>query len=111
MTLCVACPERVTSAVLSVTRERLASLRAEDTRARILREAAKCFAARGYAGATTVEIAKNAKVTQPLVHHYFGSKEKLWRAVLEDLYGRLRTARRMFEEAIAAFRDLKENNS
>ena len=64
---------------------------AEDTRARILREAARVFASHGYAGATTVDIARRAKVTQPLVHHYFGSKEKLWRAVLDDLYGRLST--------------------
>ncbi len=64
---------------------------AEDTRARILREAARVFAAKGYAGATTVDIARRAKVTQPLVHHYFGSKEKLWRDVLDDLYGRLST--------------------
>lgn len=65
--------------------------RAEDTRARILREATRVFAAGGYAGATTVEIARRAKVTQPLVHHYFGSKERLWRAVLEELFGRLST--------------------
>ncbi len=65
--------------------------RAADTRARILREAARVFAAKGYAGATTVDIAKRAKVTQPLVHHYFGTKERLWRTVLKDLYGRLST--------------------
>lgn len=65
--------------------------RAADTRARILREAARVFAAKGFAGATTVDIAKRAKVTQPLVHHYFGTKERLWRAVLKDLYGRLST--------------------
>jgi len=49
------------------------------------------FAARGYAAATTVEIARRAKVTQPLVHHYFRSKERLWRAVLDELFGRLST--------------------
>lgn len=64
---------------------------AQDTRARILREAGRVFAASGYTGATTVDIARRAKVTQPLVHHYFGSKDRLWAAVLSDLYGRLST--------------------
>jgi TetR/AcrR family transcriptional regulator len=73
------------------SRIRIPGTQAEDTRARILREASRVFAAKGYAGATTVDIAKRAKVTQPLVHHYFGSKERLWRAVLSDLYGRLST--------------------
>ncbi|QRN97957.1 TetR/AcrR family transcriptional regulator [Archangium violaceum] len=49
------------------------------------------FADHGYAGATTAGIARRAGVTQPLVHHHFGSKKGLWNAVLEDLFLELRT--------------------
>lgn len=58
----------------------------------ILRAATQEFAARGFSGATTVEIARLAGVTQPLVHHHFGSKEKLWSAVLTELFGGLEQA-------------------
>jgi len=50
------------------------------------------FASKGYAGATTVAIAKRARVTQPLIHHHFGSKAKLWAHVLAELFGALTTA-------------------
>lgn len=56
----------------------------------ILRAAAKEFAAKGFHGATTAGIARAAGVTQPLVHHHFGSKVGLWEAVLKDLFGELR---------------------
>lgn len=56
----------------------------------ILRAARTEFAAHGFAGATTVAIAKRAGVTQPLVHHHFGSKAKLWTAILAELFGALR---------------------
>lgn len=56
----------------------------------ILRAARTEFAAHGFEGATTVAIAKRAGVTQPLVHHHFGSKAKLWTAILAELFGALR---------------------
>lgn len=58
----------------------------------ILRAARAEFAAHGFAGATTVAIAKRAGVTQPLIHHHFGSKQKLWTAILNELFGALRDA-------------------
>lgn len=58
------------------------SPRAAATHKAILTAARSCFAARGLAATTTREIAKAAGVTQPLVHHYFGSKEALFDAVL-----------------------------
>lgn len=61
-----------------------------DHREEILRAARLEFAAHGFAGATTVAIAARAGVTQPLVHHHFGSKEKLWTAMLVELFGALR---------------------
>ncbi|MCY1073955.1 TetR/AcrR family transcriptional regulator [Archangium lansingense] len=54
-------------------------------RAEILAAATREFADRGYAGATTAGIARLAGVTQPLVHHHFGSKQGLWKAVTEAL--------------------------
>ncbi len=59
-------------------------------RAEILAAATREFADRGYAGATTAGIARAAGVTQPLVHHHFGSKQGLWIAVLEELFEELR---------------------
>ena len=58
----------------------------------IVRAAMHEFAANGYAGATTVAIAKRARVTQPLIHHHFGSKEKLWEHVLDEVFGALTQA-------------------
>ena len=52
----------------------------------ILSAATREFADHGYAGATTAGIARRAGVTQPLVHHHFGSKRGLWNAVLEKLF-------------------------
>lgn len=52
----------------------------------ILLAATREFADRGFAGATTSGIARRAGVTQPLVHHHFGSKRGLWSAVLEALF-------------------------
>jgi len=54
-----------------------------DGRARILSAAIKAFSELGYAGTTTADIARAAGVTQPLVHHHFGSKDGLWRAAMD----------------------------
>ncbi|WP_257462557.1 TetR/AcrR family transcriptional regulator [Archangium lipolyticum] len=59
-------------------------------RAEILAAAIREFADHGYAGATTAGIARRAGVTQPLVHHHFGSKQGLWHAVLGELFQELR---------------------
>ncbi len=55
-------------------------------RADILAAALREFADHGFSGATTAGIARRAGVTQPLVHHHFGSKQGLWNAVLADVY-------------------------
>jgi len=52
----------------------------------ILRAATLAFAERGYAGTTTAAVARAAGVTQPLVHHHFGSKESLWHAVVDTIF-------------------------
>jgi len=48
--------------------------------------AIRSFAEVGYTGATTAGIARAAGVTQPLVHHHFGSKDGLWRAAVDAVF-------------------------
>jgi AcrR family transcriptional regulator len=43
------------------------------------------FAARGYAGASMVDIAKRAGISKPLIYQYFGSKDGLYRTCLRHV--------------------------
>lgn len=62
------------------------------TRARILSVATRQFARRGFEGATTDDIADKAHVNKRMIYHYFGSKEQLYLAVLEEAYAAARHA-------------------
>ena len=53
-------------------------------RGAILAAAERAFAERGLAGARTVSIASEAGVNHALVFYYFGNKESLYEAVMED---------------------------
>jgi len=53
------------------------------TKRSILEAARACFAEAGFAGTSTRTIAARAKVAQPLIHRYFGTKQDLFSAVLE----------------------------
>ena len=57
---------------------------ADATRARILAAAAEEFCAHGLAGARVDEIAARAQANKRLLYCYFGDKEQLYAAVLED---------------------------
>lgn len=59
--------------------------RGEDTRRRILEKALDLFAAHGYEGASTRQIAEGAGVNLPAIQYYFGNKEGLYRAIIEDI--------------------------
>ncbi len=59
-------------------------------RARILRAAMDEFATRGFSGARTARIAKRARVNVRMLYHYYGGKDALYVAVLEEAYERLR---------------------
>ena len=59
--------------------------RGEDTRRRILEAALDLFAAQGFEGASTRQIAEGAGVNLPAIQYYFGNKEGLYRAVIEDI--------------------------
>jgi AcrR family transcriptional regulator len=55
---------------------------ADRTRTLILEAALEAFAERGFEGASIREITGAAGVGHNLVHHYFGSKDDLWRATV-----------------------------
>ena len=56
---------------------------AADTRGEILAAARTEFAAKGYDSASVRAIARAASVDPALVHHYFGTKEKVFVAAME----------------------------
>jgi TetR/AcrR family transcriptional regulator len=66
-----------------------AALPDHDGRERILAAAIRAFSEVGYAGATTAGIARDAGVTQPLVHHHFGSKDGLWQAAADAVFSNI----------------------
>jgi len=62
------------------------SRNAAATRAAILHSARKAFSRAGYDGVGLREIAQEAGVTAILVNRYFGSKEDLFREVVEAMF-------------------------
>ena len=56
--------------------------KSERTKLRIQQAAARLFASRSFEMVSTRAIAKEAGVDAALIHHYFGSKEGLFQAVL-----------------------------
>jgi TetR/AcrR family transcriptional regulator len=62
-----------------------------DTRSRILASARAEFAEKGFAGARTESIVRAAGVNPNLLYHYFGSKEQLFVAVMEEVYSDVRS--------------------
>lgn len=57
----------------------------EETRRGILRAAETSFASSGFVAATTRHVAAAAGVNVATLHYHFGSKEGLYRAVLEEV--------------------------
>lgn len=60
-----------------------------DNRHKLLQCALDLFAARGYAGVGVQEIVDAAGVTKPTLYHYFGSKQGLLEALMDDYTARL----------------------
>ncbi|MEO1007197.1 MAG: TetR/AcrR family transcriptional regulator [Planctomycetota bacterium] len=58
-------------------------LPAAQRRAQLLDTAAELFATRGYAKATTSELARAAGVTEPIIYRHFGSKRELFVALIQ----------------------------
>jgi AcrR family transcriptional regulator len=67
-------------------------LAAQATRDNILRAATKVFAKHGYDGGAVEQISKAAKSYDRMIYYYFGSKEGLFIAVLEETYRRFNEA-------------------
>ena len=85
---------------------------AERTQREILDVATAEFADRGFAGARVDEIAARTRTTKRMIYYYFGSKERLFVAVLERAYAAIRAAEQTIEvdhlEPAAAIRRLAE---
>ena len=64
----------------------------EVNRARIVKAAIEEFAARGFKGASMDNIAARTHTTRALINYYFGGKEKIYLAVLEQVYAEIRHA-------------------
>ncbi len=57
-----------------------------ETREAIVRAALEAFAEMGFDGASTREIATRAGVNHGLIPYYFGGKEKLWQAAVDQVF-------------------------
>lgn len=66
----------------------------------ILKAAENEFLAKGYAGARTTSIARQAGVTHAMLHYYFQTKEQLFEQVLDE------KMRLMEQSVLAAFTDV-----
>jgi AcrR family transcriptional regulator len=64
-------------------------VRGEETRRRMIEAAIDIFALRGYEGASTRLLAESAGVNLPAIQYYFGSKEGLYRAVVDYIVQRI----------------------
>lgn len=65
---------------------------AERTRAELLAVATAAFAESGFSGTRVDEIAERTRTTKRMIYYYFGSKEELYLAVLEEAYRTIRQA-------------------
>ena len=54
--------------------------------------ATEVFAEQGYSGARVDEIAERTRTTKRMIYYYFGGKEQLYLAVLENAYRGIREA-------------------
>jgi len=62
----------------------------EGVRRNILEVATGEFAQRGYSGARVDAIAARTRTSKRMIYYYFGSKERLYLAVLEEAYAAIR---------------------
>lgn len=62
---------------------------AEATRADIIAKATREFVQNGFEGASINAIAASSATSKRMIYYHFGSKQELYRAVLEDAYERV----------------------
>lgn len=88
-------PPRPSSGIKSIgapQRPKVRELAAQTTRENILKAATKVFARHGFAGGRIEQISKSAKSYDRMIYYYFGNKEGLFVAVIEDAYHRFNEA-------------------
>jgi len=61
---------------------------AENTNKLLMEAALRVFTEKGFAGASTREIVEICGVTKPTLYYHFGSKDNLYRSILEDIFQR-----------------------
>ncbi len=79
---------RNSKSAASVKRPGARELAAQATRESILKAAIKVFAKSGFAGGRVEKISKAARSYDRMIYYYFGSKEGLFIAALEEIYRR-----------------------
>ena len=63
----------------------MARMRAKDRRRQLLEVAAGLFAARGFRGTTTAELARAAGITEPILYRHFDNKLDLFVTLIEEV--------------------------
>lgn len=85
---------------------------AERTRAELLAVATDVFAESGYSGARVDLIAERTRTTKRMIYYYYGGKEGLYLAVLENAYRGIRAAEQRLQvdhvDPLVAMRNLAE---
>lgn len=61
----------------------------KDTKEKLLQTAAKMFAKYGINGVSTRDLVKTSGVNLCSINYYFGSKQKLYEAVMEEVFGKI----------------------
>src|SRR4051794_34724844 len=94
--------------MVAVPAERLRD--ADRTKADILAVATREFADHGFSGARINVIADKTSTTKRMIYYYFGGKEQLYVAVLEQAYSGIRTLEKQLDieqlDPVAAIREL-----
>lgn len=80
----------------------MSRLPAAQRREQLLDVAAQLFSEKGYAGATTAQIAKEAGITEPIIYRHFKSKRDLFVALIE------RTGRQTLEQWETELKDTED---
>lgn len=74
-----------------------------DTPARLIAAATRQFAARGYPGTSIASVAQELGLTKQALLHHFGTKDRLYEAVLDQLTDRVMAALGDSGEIVKAF--------
>ena len=81
----------------------------KNTKKRILRSASALFAKRGVGKTSTREIGRAAGVSLAMIHHYYGSKEALYRSCVAEMDAELSTLKESLSAVLAPGRPLPES--